>query len=288
MIWMMSSFWKDTPSLQQRWLDEVKAIGCRCARTTACVTLTDDLPRRFGFPLLSRACSCCRSLLYVASSSCCEFLSLSSSAAVTFLVSKYFFFQLSRAVKDSRDTLRFLFFIHLPVVDQAGAIVTRAVNEHGGEKMLYKRRLFLSSFLFAHLGSCGVCFETISLFPCGATPASSTPAVSSHLSPASVLPLILLFTGKQRHCSHAMKTNRMSVRAVKVKEVYVFCDEWESGQRCSCGQWRPSVEPDRERRSQRAEVTLLDSGGMWRRQRESLSQLTAIHLPFLQLFRHMV
>lgn len=99
-----------------------------CVTMTVWVTLTDDLPWRFGFPLLSLACSCCKSLWYVASNACCEFLSLSSSAAVTFLVSKYFFFQLSRAIKDSRGTLRFL-CLHLRLM-----VLRMAMNEGGGKK----------------------------------------------------------------------------------------------------------------------------------------------------------
>lgn len=61
--------------------------------------------------------------------------------------------------------------------------------------------------VFAHLGSGGVGSETISLSPSEATPASSTPAASSHLSPASVLPLILSITGKQRHFSHTITSH---------------------------------------------------------------------------------
>lgn len=158
---------------------------------------------------------------------------------MTFLVSKYLFFQPSRAKRRSRDTVRFL-CIRLPVAERAVGLTCW--------------------FFPAHLGSCGVCFETAGLSPCEATPASSTPAASSDLSPASVLPLILLLAGKQRRLSHTIANN--SKRVVDVIDVYAFCDEWEPRLLRFCGRPMPSVELDRERRSQQAAVTPVDSVGM--------------------------
>lgn len=144
--------------------------------------------------------------------------------------------------------------------------------------MKMRRRV---AFLSAHLGSCGVCFETVSLSPSEEVLASSTLAASSDLSPAWDLPLILLHTGEQRHFSHGeikkittIMKNKCVVRWKKLTITNFVVNGgcgWDSsvGGRDWAGDWTGGDTASRMKRHRR---TLWECQSQ---QYEFFSQLTA-------------
>ena len=154
------------------------------------------------------------------------FLRFSSNGAVAFLVSKYFFFQLSRAVRsqgrkeqpqNSVISGKFDMFcaliwgIHqefdlLQNEWPSRGFSTRIIETKGDFRISYfycHVKLYCGC---AHLGSCGVCSGPTSLSPFLTTLASSTPAAFSPLSPAWFLLLVpLLKETNHVSCVHIIE-----------------------------------------------------------------------------------